>query len=313
MATTELSAGHGQVAIGLAPSIFTDQAPAPLAGTVATLQVHHRPSKLPIVTLKGQTLHAITEAGAVDHIIGQLEAGRGGWCVTPNLDHIRRLTRDRKLRALYSHAGLVVADGMPLIWASRIQGTPLPERVAGSSLISSLSAAAGQRNRSIYLLGGAKGTAEQAAEVLKAKYPGVRIAGIFYPEFGFESDEAQVQKLIADLVAANPDIVYVALGSPKQEWLIGQLRGYFPRAWWLGIGISFSFLSGHVKRAPRWMQQAGLEWLHRLAQEPRRLARRYLVQGLPFAASLFTSAIICRLQARRSSSPISKARLATEQ
>ena len=91
--------------------------------------------------------------------------------------------------------------------------------------------------------------------------------------------------------AANPDIIYVALGSPKQEWLIGQLRGYLPRAWWLGIGISFSFLSGHVKRAPMWMQRAGLEWLHRLCQEPRRLARRYLVQGLPFAALLFASAI----------------------
>ena len=132
-----------------------------------------------------------------------------------------------------------------------------------------------------------------------ARFAGVRIAGIYYPDFGFESDEAQVQKLIAHLTAANPDIVYVALGSPKQEWLIGQLRGYLPRAWWLGIGISFSFLSGHVKRAPLWMQRAGLEWLHRLAQEPRRLARRYLVHGLPFAGSLFASALLTRFSGRR--------------
>jgi len=208
---------------------------------------------------------------------------------------------------------LIVADGMPLIWASRIQGTPLPERVAGSSLISTLSAAAGKQGRSVYLLGGDKGTAEQAADVLKRQYPGVRIAGTYYPEFGFESDEAQMQKLIAHLTAANPDIVYVALGSPKQEWLIGQLRGYLPRAWWLGIGISFSFLSGHVKRAPQWMQRSGLEWLHRLCQEPRRLARRYLVQGLPFAASLFTSAIIGRLQTRSNRSPIRNSSLAIEQ
>ncbi|HEV8292048.1 MAG TPA: WecB/TagA/CpsF family glycosyltransferase [Tepidisphaeraceae bacterium] len=272
-----------------------------------------RRQTIPTVTLKGQPIHAISEMGAVEYILSELQVGRGGWCITPNLDHLRRVTRDRKLKALYSHAALIVADGMPLIWASRIQGTPLPERVAGSSLISTLSAAAGKQGRSIYLLGGAKGTAEQAAEVLKRQYPGLGIAGIYYPEFGFESDETQVQKLIAHLTAANPDIVYVALGSPKQEWLIGQLRGYLPRAWWLGIGISFSFLSGHVKRAPEWMQRAGLEWVHRLCQEPRRLARRYLLHGVPFAASLFTSAIIRRLQTWRTSSPISKTTLAIEQ
>jgi len=309
MSTTELSVEPGRLAIGLTPSIYTDQAST---GAEHTLTIS-RPQRLPTVTLKGQPIHAVSEMGAVDYIVTELQAGRGGWCITPNLDHLRRLTRDRKLRALYSHAALIVADGMPLIWASRIQGTPLPERVAGSSLISSLSAAAGRQGRSIYLLGGAKGTAEQAAEVLKKQYPGVRIAGIYYPEFGFESDEAQVQKLIAHLAAANPDIVYVALGSPKQEWLIGQLRGYLPRAWWLGIGISFSFLSGHVKRAPMWMQRAGLEWLHRLSQEPRRLARRYLVHGLPFAASLFTSAINQRLRSLRMSSPISNTRLTAEQ
>jgi N-acetylglucosaminyldiphosphoundecaprenol N-acetyl-beta-D-mannosaminyltransferase len=297
------------LAIGLTPTIYTDQRSA---GAEHPLTITRRQS-IPTVTLKGQPIHAISEMGAVEYILSELEAGRGGWCITPNLDHLRRLTRDRKLKALYSHAALIVADGMPLIWASRIQGTPLPERVAGSSLISTLSAAAGKQGRSIYLLGGARGTAEQAAEVLKKNYPGVRIAGIYYPEFGFESDEPQVQKLIAHLTAANPDIVYVALGSPKQEWLIGQLRGYLPRAWWLGIGISFSFLSGHVKRAPVWMQRAGLEWVHRLCQEPRRLARRYLVHGLPFAASLFTSAIIRRLQSRRIGSPISKTTLAIEQ
>ena len=309
MTTTELSVEPGRLAIGLTPTIYTDEQSA---GAEHTLTIA-RPRRIPTVTLKGQPIHAVSEIGAVEYILSELQAGRGGWCITPNLDHLRRLTRDRKLRALYSHAALIVADGMPLIWASRIAGTPLPERVTGSSLISSLSAAAGQQGRSIYLLGGAKGTAEQAAEVLKTQYPGVRIAGIYYPEFGFESDEAQVQKLIAHLKAANPDIVYVALGSPKQEWLIGQLRGYLPRAWWLGIGISFSFLSGHVRRAPQWMQRAGLEWLHRLSQEPRRLARRYLVHGLPFAASLFTSAIAQRFSSRRMGSPISNTTLATEQ
>jgi N-acetylglucosaminyldiphosphoundecaprenol N-acetyl-beta-D-mannosaminyltransferase len=306
MSTTEL-VEPGHLAIGLTPTIFTDQQSA---GAEHTLSISRRQT-IPTVTLKGQPIHAISEMGAVEYILSELQVGRGGWCITPNLDHLRRVTRDRKLKALYSHAALIVADGMPLIWASRIQGTPLPERVAGSSLISTLSAAAGKQGRSIYLLGGAKGTAEQAAEVLKRQYPGLGIAGIYYPEFGFESDETQVQKLIAHLTAANPDIVYVALGSPKQEWLIGQLRGYLPRAWWLGIGISFSFLSGHVKRAPEWMQRAGLEWVHRLCQEPRRLARRYLLHGVPFAASLFASAVKARLFNRRAiGSPITGTKVA---
>jgi N-acetylglucosaminyldiphosphoundecaprenol N-acetyl-beta-D-mannosaminyltransferase len=225
-----------------------------------------------------------------------LAAGRGGWVVTPNLDHLRRLAADRKLRALYAHATLVVPDGMPLIWAAKLQGTPLPERVAGSSLITTLSAAAAENGRSIFLLGGDPGTAEGAAKVLQRNFPGISIAGADCPPLGFEKDQAHLDRVIALLQKARPDIVYVALGSPKQEWLIGQLKGYLPRAWWLGIGISFSFVSGQVRRAPEWMQRAGLEWVHRLCQEPRRLAKRYLVHGVPFAGSLLTSALVHRMQ-----------------
>ncbi|HEV8379542.1 MAG TPA: hypothetical protein VGP99_11880, partial [Tepidisphaeraceae bacterium] len=124
MSTTELSVEPGHLAIGLTPTIYTDQRSA---GAEHPLTITRRQS-IPTVTLKGQPIHAISEMGAVEYILSELEAGRGGWCITPNLDHLRRLTRDRKLKALYSHAALIVADGMPLIWASRIQGTPLPER-----------------------------------------------------------------------------------------------------------------------------------------------------------------------------------------
>jgi N-acetylglucosaminyldiphosphoundecaprenol N-acetyl-beta-D-mannosaminyltransferase len=102
------------------------------------------------------------------------------------------------------------------------------------------------------------------------------------------------------LLASSPDVVFVALGSPKQERVIGELRSLLPAAWWLGIGISFSFVSGAVQRAPLWVQRLGLEWLHRLVQEPRRLARRYLVDGLPFAARLFANALVQRLRGTRS-------------
>jgi len=246
----------------------------------------------PIVELNGVKLHAVTEAQVISHIISELDAGRGGVVVTPNLDHLRRYLHDLSFGALIAEADLVVADGMPLVWASRLQGTPLPERVPGSTLISSLSSAAGLKEKSIFLLGGDPGTADGAAAALKAKFPHCIIAGTYCPLFGFEKDYAQLSLIIQALSDSKPDIVYVALGSPKQEKLIAQLRPVLPDAWWIGVGNSFSFLAGHVKRAPVWMQKTGLEWTHRLFQEPRRLFRRYLIVGVPFAASLLSRATI---------------------
>lgn len=248
-------------------------------------------AQLPSVQLHGVRLHALTEAGCIKHILDSLDAGYGGIVVTPNLDHVRRCGKDMRFNALVAEADLVVADGMPLIWASRLQGTPLPERVAGSDLISSLSAAAAERGRTVFLLGGAPGTAEGAAKVLRERYPNLKIGGTYCPSLGFEQDEEAMVQIIGQLVTANPDIVYVALGSPKQELLVERIRKILPCAWWLGVGNSFSFLCGHVPRAPRWMQRSGLEWMHRLLQEPKRLFRRYIVVGIPFATTMMIRAV----------------------
>jgi N-acetylglucosaminyldiphosphoundecaprenol N-acetyl-beta-D-mannosaminyltransferase len=253
---------------------------------------------LPIVALRHVRLHAVTERACIARILDELDAGRGGVVVTPNLDHWRRLSRDPAFVDLYRQADLIVADGMPLIWASRLNGTPLPERVAGSSLISTLSEAAAFRGRSIYLLGGAPGTAEAAAAELQRRTPELKVAGCVCPELGFERDESTMAKISAGLQTARPDIVYVGVGSPKQEIVAMRLRSCLPRAWWLGVGVSFSFLAGHVQRAPRWMQRTGLEWLHRLAAEPKRLARRYLIEDLPFAIQELGSVIVRRIQGR---------------
>jgi N-acetylglucosaminyldiphosphoundecaprenol N-acetyl-beta-D-mannosaminyltransferase len=197
---------------------------------------------------------------------------------------------------LVGSADLVVADGMPLIWASRLQGTPLPERVAGSTLCLSLARTLGAAKRSLFLLGGNEGIAEAASEELKRRFPGLIIAGTHYPPFGFEKDAAQMESIQAKLQSAQPDVVYVALGSPKQEELIQRLRADLPAAWWLGVGISLSFITGEVRRAPKWMQKLGLEWTHRLAQEPMRLGRRYLIDGLPFAARLMSGSALARVR-----------------
>ncbi len=242
--------------------------------------------------LLGWRFAALSEQQCVEHIVRELGAGRGGWVVTANSDHLRRLVRDQAFAKLCRQASLLVADGMPLVWASRAQGTPLPERVAGSSLICTLSAAAADQGCSVFLLGGEAGTAEQAAEVLGSRYPGLRIAGTCCPWIGQSPtrDERDIRAVSGTLTRTQPDIVFVALGSPKQEFVIDRLRGVLPRAWWLGVGISFSYLSGRVRRPPAWMRQAGLEWLGRLVQEPRRLRARYLRDDLPFCISLLLQA-----------------------
>ena len=251
-------------------------------------------TNLPIIRMQDAYLHAITEEETIEIVLDEIEAGRDGCIVTMNLDHMRRYNIDNDYRTMCAAATLHVADGMPLIWASRLQGTPLPERVTGSNLIWSLTAAAAERGRSVFLLGGEPGTAHDAGLILQERYPNLNVAGSYCPEVGFEDSEAELVNITRAIIEARPDIVYVALGSPKQDRLIENLRDYLPAVWWLGVGISFSFVSGDVARAPAWMQTVGLEWLHRLSQEPGRLASRYLVHGLPFCIKLMASSFIRR-------------------
>ncbi len=238
------------------------------------------------ITLLGVALDRVTAAEACDRIDAALAEGRGGWVVTPNLDILRRLVREPAFAALCADAELRLADGMPLVWASRLRGTPLPERVAGSDFVDTLCARAARSGRRVFLLGGNPGAAERAAARLRERHADLVIAGTLCPPFGFEHNAAEMAGIRRALGEARPQIVFVGLGSPKQEHLIRDLRAEFTGAWFLGVGITFSFIAGDVSRAPRWMRRVGLEWAHRLAQEPRRLARRYLVHGIPFGARL---------------------------
>ncbi len=250
----------------------------------------------PRVFIRGVAIDVETEASTVDRVMGALDAGRGGLMVTVNLDHVRRCELDPRYRDLVERADLVVADGMPLVWASRVQGTSLPERVAGSNLVWSLCEAAAARGRSVFLLGGDPGAAEQSSRVLEKRFPGLRVCGVLVPERGFENDPERLDEIEAALAGASPDIVFVALGSPKQEYLGELMRDALPSAWFVGCGISLSFVAGRIRRAPGWMQRLGLEWLHRLVQEPSRLAKRYLADGLPFAAIVMAGAARERLR-----------------
>jgi N-acetylglucosaminyldiphosphoundecaprenol N-acetyl-beta-D-mannosaminyltransferase len=250
----------------------------------------------PVVRIEGLPFAALRMREIANLIISRHSEGRGGWVVTPNIDILRRWMKDASFRTLVGgNETLFTADGAPIIWLSYMLGTPLPERVSGSDLFAELASEAAINGKSIYLLGGNPGIAEIAAKILVEKFPALCIAGCHAPPFGFERDPDEVEKIRQLLSASRPDIVFVGLGSPKQEQVIASLRELLPFSWWLGVGVSFSFVAGDIKRAPIWMRKAGLEWFYRVLQEPKRLFKRYFFVGIPFALGLFVRNLIRRI------------------
>lgn len=257
-------------------------------------------ARWPRVRVANLWLDALTERDVIGHVRDGWAGRRGGSIITVNVDIARAVAREPALAGLVADGSLVVADGMPLVWAARVGGQALPERVTGSSLVYSLSEAAAAGGRSVFLLGGAEGVPDKAAQTLRERYPGLRIAGTNSPPFGFDQTGEGVRWAVASVVDAAPDLVLVGLGFPKQEKLIATLRQAWPHAWYLACGGGITMAAGLTPRASATMQRLGLEWVHRLALEPRRLARRYLRDDLPFAAVLLARTAVGRLTSRRS-------------
>jgi N-acetylglucosaminyldiphosphoundecaprenol N-acetyl-beta-D-mannosaminyltransferase len=258
-----------------------------------------RPHELPTVTIEGVAFAATTSDGLVAHLVGERCDDRGGWLVTMNVDIMLRHRRDPTYASLLQGATVIVADGMPIVWASRLAGCPLPERISGADLVVDLAEAMGSVGRTVFLLGGAPGVAGRAAHALRDVAPSAVVAGSMELPMGFEAVTADVDRVAAAVAAAMPDVVLVALGAPKQDWLIARIRGAVPGAWFIGVGISLGFLVGDVPRAPIWMRAIGLEWLHRLWSEPLRLGRRYLWDDLPFAVGLLARSAVLGLRGNR--------------
>jgi N-acetylglucosaminyldiphosphoundecaprenol N-acetyl-beta-D-mannosaminyltransferase len=249
-----------------------------------------------VVGMAGLEFDRLSEEQVVARIVGDLADGHGGWVVTANIDICRQISRDPAALELVSGASLVVADGMPLVWAARLRGDPVPERVTGASLIFALTAAAAGSGKSVYLLGGKPGVPGQAAAELTRRYPGLKVAGTDAPPVGFDRQPGEFAAVRARLEEARPDIVYVGLGFPKQERVIAALAPGLPGAWFIGCGAAIPFAAGVLPRASQWMQRLGLEWLYRLISEPRRLARRYLLDDLPYAVRLLLASALSRLR-----------------
>jgi len=195
-----------------------------------------------------------------------IESGLPHYIVTPNSDHIVLVHKDSEFAELYRNADLAIPDGMPLIWASKILGKPLMERVTGSDLLPKACEMAASKGYKIFLLGSTPQASSKAIQILKERYNRLQIVGSYSPPFGFEKDEEENQKTIEIIKQARPDILFVALGAPKQEkWIYKHIKLKLlnvPIS--LGIGASIDFIAGTQRRAPKWMQNIGLEWFWRL-------------------------------------------------
>lgn len=237
---------------------------------------------LPHVTLFGMTINTLTVDEALDAMVAHIERGEPGFLVTPNVDHAVEFSQNELFRQAYHHASIVLADGMPILWAGRLFGKHIPVRVTGADTLNWLSERAVEHGYSVFLLGAAEGVGEKAAEVLQARYPGLKVAGTYSPPLGFEKDPEENQKVIDLIRESGADICYTALGAPKQDlwnWRYHQETG---AKLCLGIGASLDFVAGKVKRAPVWMQHVGLEWFWRTMQEPVRMGKRYLIRDAYF-------------------------------
>jgi N-acetylglucosaminyldiphosphoundecaprenol N-acetyl-beta-D-mannosaminyltransferase len=243
--------------------------------------------KHPVAVL-GLPFDSLTSGEAVNAIERLIESGGTHQVATANLDFWLNSHLNPHLHRILASCSLVLPDGMPLVWISKLFGAPLPERVTGVDLVPQLAQLSARKGYRIFLLGGRPGVANRTADVLERDHPGVRIVGTFSP-LHEELARMDHSEILYRIRAAKPDILLVAFGNPKQEKWIWMHRKRLGVPVTMGVGASFDILVGDMKRAPRWMQQCGLEWLMRLAQEPARMAPRYLrdffglVKRLPLA------------------------------
>lgn len=202
------------------------------------------------------------------------------YVVTPNVDHIVQLEKNQELRDVYANASLILTDGKPLIWISKLYGTPIKEKISGSDLFPLLCKLAAEKNYTMFFLGAAEDVARTAADNLIRKFPGLKVVGTYSPPFGFEKDEKEMNKIKSMINKTKPDILIVGLGCPKQELFMYHHCKELNVPISFGLGASLDFEAGNVKRAPKWMANNGLEWLYRITQDPKRMAKRYLVDDL---------------------------------
>ena len=242
---------------------------------------------LETVTLFNMPINNLTLPETLTAMADHIDAGEQGYVVTPNVDHAVEFAHNELFRQAYQDAAFVLADGVPILWAGKLFGKPIKEKISGSDLLYWLSEYAAEKGYSVFLLGAAEGVGVEAGRILEEKYPGLKVAGVYSPPLGFEKDPEENQKAIDLIRESGADICFTALGAPKQDLWNWRYHKETGAKICLGIGASLDFVAGRVKRAPVWMQRVGLEWTWRIMQEPVRMGKRYLIRDAYFLVLLW--------------------------
>jgi N-acetylglucosaminyldiphosphoundecaprenol N-acetyl-beta-D-mannosaminyltransferase len=235
------------------------------------------------VTLFGVPIDNLTQSETVDRIEELIKRGSTHQHVVVNVDKIVKLQRDPELREAVLGCDLISADGQPIVWASRILQKPLQERVTGIDLFVSVIERCAAKGYRPFLLGARQEVVERVVKILQTRYPALKLAG-WRNGYWMPEEEPSV---VAEVREVRPDLLFVAMGSPKKEIFLKSWKAQLQVPFVMGVGGTFDVVAGVVRRAPRWMQKCGLEWAFRLLQEPRRLWRRYLVEDVAFLGLVF--------------------------
>lgn len=235
-------------------------------------------TRSPLVTVADVPVHAVDMRGALAQIDDFIQTRSPHYNIAINAAKVVSYRDDAALRDAVDHAHLLTMDGQSVVWAARALGQAAPARVAGVDLMQALLAHAARRGYAVYLLGAKQDVVEDCVAIAQQRYPGLAIAGHRNGYFTAAEEPA----IVAAIRDARPDILFLGFGSPKKEQFMRAYYRALEVPFVMGVGGSFDVLAGRVSRAPAWMQRSGLEWGHRLLQEPRRMWKRYLVSNTRF-------------------------------
>lgn len=242
----------------------------------------------------GINIHVLNRDEATELIITWIKSDKKNaeYVVTPNVDHVIQYQSNPLLKEAYANASLVVADGKPVVWASKLFRTPLPETIPGSDLLPDLlsKVCSESLNTTVFLLGAGPGIAEQAKKEIENRWKNVKVVGVYSPPFGFEMNPCEIKRINEKINTKKPDILVVGLGAPKQEFWTLENYSKLKVNVILCIGATIDFLAKEKNRAPLWIQKIGMEWAHRMLSEPNRLIKRYAINLI-----LYPWLVLCEL------------------
>ena len=225
-------------------------------------------------------INNMTMSETIAEIEKMIVSDKKSYVVAINVDVVMKIENDLYLKKIVDNADMVLVDGKPLVWISKMYDRPLKAKISGSDLVPRLCEKAAQKKYSIFIIGGKDGIASQAKKRLEEVFPDIQIVGTYAPPMGFERDEAELNKINSMISEKKPDLLFACLGCPKQEkWIYENISKYDAKVS-ICAGATVDFLAGNIKRAPVWMSEHGLEWFYRFLQEPKRLFRRYFVDDI---------------------------------